>query len=260
MPERDLTVITDAAHAAGEIAMRHFRSNPEKWDKGDGQGPVTEADIAIDRMLHESLLFARPEYGWLSEETEDDTARLHKPRVFIVDPIDGTRAFIAGDTSFATAIAVAEAGEVIAGVIHLPAMGLTYSASKNGGAFLNGEPIHPSVTRELAQARILGTRPLMEPWHWVNGRPDFKQFFRPSLAYRMCLAADGNFDGMATLRPAWEWDIAAGDIIMREAGGLVTTRENLPAVFNSPDPRLNGVIAAPDAIHRQILANLRSVD
>ena len=256
MPASDLTLLVDAAHSAGDIAQKFFKKNPETWEKDDNQGPVTEADIAIDRMLHGELLKAQPDYGWLSEETEDSTARLSKPRVFIIDPIDGTRAFIAGEKTSSHSLAIAEEGEIIAAVVHLPMKGLTYSASKDGGAFLNGKPISASNQNDIASARVLITRPTLSPDLWPGGVPDLSPNFRPSLAYRMCLAADGTFDGMITLRDTWEWDVAAGDLIAREAGAIVTTRENLPARFNNPKPLLAGMIAAPKLLHPQFIRRL----
>lgn len=256
MPANDLRLLTDAALAAGNIARKFFQENPETWDKGDNQGPVTEADLAIDRMLHGELLKAQPDYGWLSEETEDSTSRLTQPRVFIVDPIDGTRAFIAGKETFAHSLAIAEDGEIVTAVVHLPMKGLTYSATKDGGAFLNGKPINASNKQDIASARVLITRPTLSPDLWPGGVPDLSPNFRPSLAYRMCLAADGSFDGMLTLRDTWEWDVAAGDLIAREAGATVTTRKNLPARFNNPKPLLAGMIAAPKLLHPQFIARL----
>jgi len=256
LPAHDIDLLTDAAHAAGDIARKYFQANPETWDKGGGQGPVTEADLAIDRMLNRELLAARSDYGWLSEETEDDSARLERPKVFIVDPIDGTRAFIAGEKSFAHSLAISDNGEIVSAVVHLPMKGLTYSATKDGGAFLNGKPINASSQQDLNAARMLITKPTLMPDLWPGGVPDIKPNFRPSLAYRMCLAADGTFDGMLTLRDTWEWDVAAGDLIAREAGALVTTRDNLLARYNNPEPYLAGMVAANARLHPQFIARL----
>jgi len=256
LPARDLKLLTDAAHAAGDIARKFFQANPETWDKADNQGPVTEADLAVDRMLHGELLKARPDYGWLSEETEDTTARLTRQRVFIIDPIDGTRAFIAGEKTFAHSLAIAEDGEIVTAVVHLPMKGLTYSAFKGGGAFLNGKLILASTVQDIPSARVLITRPTLNPELWPGGVPDLSPNFRPSLAYRMCLAADGSFDGMITLRDTWEWDVAAGDLIAREAGATVTTRENLAARYNNPKPLLAGMIAASKLLHPQFIERL----
>jgi len=134
--------------------------------------------------------------------------------------------------------------------------GLTYSATKGRGAFLNDEPISASKAQDIAAARVLITRPTLEPALWPGGVPDLSPNFRPSLAYRMCLAADGSFDGMLTLRGTWEWDVAAGDLIAREAGATVTTRENLPARYNNPKPLLSGMIVAPKLLHAQFIDRL----
>ncbi len=257
MPESDLHLLTDAAKAAGDIARGYFKADPEVWDKGDGQGPVTAADLAVNRMLHGELLGARPDYGWLSEESTDTAERLQRPRVFIVDPIDGTRAFIAGENTFAHSLAIAENGEVVSAVVHLPMKGLTYSAVRGGGAFLNGQPIRASEQPVMEQARALTTGATLKPDLWPGGVPDLTRKFRPSLAYRMCLVAEGRYDAMLTLRPTWEWDVAAGDLIAQEAGAKVTTPEAMLPRYNNPVPQLSGLVAAGEPLHRQFMQRLR---
>ncbi|TAG15735.1 MAG: 3'(2'),5'-bisphosphate nucleotidase CysQ, partial [Rhodobacterales bacterium] len=126
---RDLALLTEAAREAGRIALRYWRREPKVWDKGGDHGPVTEADLAVNDMLKLMLLSARPDYGWLSEETPDDAARLSAETVFIIDPIDGTRAFVAGEETFAHSLAVAHQGKVTAGVVFLPALDKIYTAS-----------------------------------------------------------------------------------------------------------------------------------
>ena len=137
----DLELITQAARAAGGIAMGFFQKDPEIWDKSDNAGPVTEADLAVDKMLSAELRAARPDYGWLSEETEDGAERLQKENVFIVDPIDGTRAFIAGTEHWSHSLAVAKAGQIQAAAVYLPVLDMMFCACLDGGAFLNGAPI-----------------------------------------------------------------------------------------------------------------------
>jgi len=258
LPARDLALLIEAAKAAGEIAKRHFSAKPKVWDKADGQGPVTEADLEIDRMLKGELLAARPEYGWLSEETTDNSARLTRKRVFIIDPIDGTRSFIGGSKTFAHSLAVAEGGKVIAAVVLLPMRDMTYCASRNGGAYLNGVKLTHSGRDELSQARVLAARPVMAPDLWPGGVPPIDRHFRPSLAYRLCMTAEGRFDGMLTLRDAWEWDIAAGELICREAGAAITDRQGAPLVFNSPTPKHPGVLAASPGVHAGFLRHLKA--
>jgi myo-inositol-1(or 4)-monophosphatase len=250
--EADLALLIEAARTAGEIARTHFRRDPEIWTKSD-ESPVTEADIAIDRVLRADLLAARPDYGWLSEETEDDRTRLSADRVFIVDPIDGTRAFIDGQTSFAHSIAIADCGEVIAGVVYLPMLDRLYGAALGHGTTLNGQPIRVSATAAERGAQVLATKPNVQDRHWPGGVPLFTRVYRPSLAYRLALVAEGRFDGMVTFRDTWEWDVAAGSILVREAGGAVTDGAGDSLWFNGAVPKTNGVMAAAGALHGALL-------
>lgn len=257
MPEPDLPLLIDAAREAGRIAMRYAGDTVVRWDKPEGAGPVTEADLAVNTMLERDLRAARPDYGWLSEETEDSAERLERDKVFIVDPIDGTRSFVEGSNTWAHALAVTKGGKVTAAVIYLPRHDRLFSAAVGEGAFLNGEPIAASRVRRLAEADILAARPNLDALHWRGGRaPHFTRAYRPSLAYRLALVAQGRFDGMLTLRPSWEWDIAAGDLILREAGALCTDRAGAALRFNNPNPLLNGVIAGGRHVHRELRAAL----
>ena len=252
----DLALILSAALRAGEIAARHFGNGPASRDKGDGQGPVSDADIEFDRMLHAVLTGARPDYGWLSEETPDTPARLGTAAQFIVDPIDGTRAFLDGQRSFAHAIGVVRNGIPVAGVVHLPLMNLTYAATKGGGARLNGAPLATPARAALPGARILANRASFEPALWPGGPPPVERHFRPSLAWRICLVAEGAFDGIVTLRPAWEWDIAAAALILTEAGGCITDSRGAALAFNAPHPQTQGIIGGPLGVHRGLMHHL----
>ena len=256
MPESDLDLLTRAAADAGKVAMRFFRASPQVWDKGDDQGPVTEADLAVNDLLVRTLRGARPDYGWLSEETPDDSERLTKRDVFVIDPIDGTRAFIAGEDSFAISLAVVRDGVPIAAAVALPARDLIFAATEDGPATLNGAEIAVSAQSALADADILATRAHLLPHHWRGEVPHFKRSFRNSLAYRMCLVAQGRFDGMLTLRDTWEWDIAAGALIAARAGAVVTDRHGGGLKFNSPQAKTLGVIACGPLLHPHIMVRL----
>nr|WP_319248682.1 3'(2'),5'-bisphosphate nucleotidase CysQ [uncultured Celeribacter sp.] len=253
----DLDLLIEAARNAGEIARPYWRADPEVWDKGGGQGPVTEADLAVDRMLHEYLLSERPEYGWLSEETVDTTSeRLGKDRVFIVDPIDGTRSFIHGDHNWAHSLAIAEAGEVIAAVVYLPLRDRLFTATLGGGAELNGSALQASQRCDLEGATVLATRQHLKDEHWRGGAPKFIHKFRPSLAYRLSLVAQGRYDAMFSLRDTWEWDVAAGTLIVSEAGGQVSDRQGKRPLFNQAKPQLNGIVAGCPKLANGILDRL----
>ncbi|WP_264211671.1 inositol monophosphatase family protein [Leisingera thetidis] len=254
MPETDLSLLVKAAEQAGDIACRYTGPEARRWDKPGGAGPVTEADLAVNTMLEDMLQQARPGYGWLSEETEDSAARLTRDRVFIIDPIDGTRSFAEGSRTWAHSIAIAERGEVTTAVIYLPQRDLMYTAAKGQGAACNGSLIQVSSGAELASAEVLAAKPNLQAHHWLGGTPPaFIRCYRPSLAYRLAKVADGRFGAMLTLRPSWEWDIAAGDLLIREAGGMITDRSGSPLRFNNTQPRLNGVVAGSPALHQGLL-------
>jgi myo-inositol-1(or 4)-monophosphatase len=256
LPERDLALIASAAREAGAIAMRHWKADPQVWEK-PGLGPVTEADLAVNAMLADQLRKARPGYGWLSEETPDDAARLDCERVFIIDPIDGTRAFIAGEKHCAVSIAVAENGQIIAGAIYLPALDRLYQADVDGPALCNDQPISCAKRDRLSGANLLMSKSFLAPDHWRQPPPDLKRSFRSSIAYRLCLVAEGAFDGMISTRDAWEWDIAAGALIAERAGASVTDRLGGPLRFNAAGAKTAGILVAPPGVHREILADFR---
>lgn len=258
MPESDLELLTSAALAAGEIAMTFRRSGAQDViEKPGGAGPVTEADLAVNRMLERRLRAARPDYGWLSEESGDDPARLQAGQVFIIDPIDGTRAFIAGDEGFAHSLAIAREGVVVAAVVHLPAAGLIYSAVAGGNAHLNGTTIRVNAGDQETRKTLLAARPALEARHWPGGVPQMARSFRTSMAWRLCLVAEGRFDAMVTLRDTWEWDIAAAALIAERSGAVVTDSMGAPLRFNSPHPKTPGVMAAAADVHRALVARRR---
>ncbi|MDD9746048.1 MULTISPECIES: inositol monophosphatase family protein [Marinovum] len=249
--ETDLALLLRAARAAGDVALGFSGPTAKAWDK-PGQGPVTEADFAVNDVLHDILRAARPEYGWLSEETPDDRARLGCEHVFIIDPIDGTRSFIEGSGTWAHSIAIARRGAVTAAVIHLPARARTFAAALGQGATLNGAPIRTGCRAELTGASVMAPKPTMQPAHWRSTPPEVTRVFRPSLAYRMALIAQGRFDAMLTIRPSWHWDIAAGALIATEAGALATAADGSPLTFNTETPQSPGVLAANPGLHRAI--------
>ncbi|MFD1196678.1 inositol monophosphatase family protein [Seohaeicola saemankumensis] len=257
MPATDLDLLIAAAQAAGQLATSFSGPTAKRWDKDAGAGPVTEADLAVDRLLRERLTGARPDYGWLSEETPDSPDRLDRARVFIVDPIDGTRSFIDGSATWAHSLAVAEDGQITAAVVFLPLKNKLYTAAAGQGACLNGNPIRASAPDGISGASMLAARPVYDPGNWRgNAVPAMERHHRPSLAYRLSLVAEGRFDAMLTLRPSWEWDIAAGALILQEAGARTTDRTGAALRFNNPHPQVNGVLAAGDRLHRALADRL----
>lgn len=254
----DRALLIAAAEAGGQVALEHFRRPVRSWDKSGGQGPVSDADLAVNKAVAEHLRGARPDYGWLSEEDPDDRTRLDAERVFVVDPIDGTRAFLAHEPGFAVALAVVERGVPVAGAVCLPARGETYSAHLGGGASLAREgevqTIAVSVREKPDGARVLANRSQLGAEHWPGGVPRLERSHRPSLAWRLCLVAAGRYDATLTFRPAWEWDIAAGALIAAEAGGRVTDGDARPLAFNTESARAPGLLVAPRALHARLTA------
>jgi myo-inositol-1(or 4)-monophosphatase len=256
LPEHDLALLCTAARRAGEIAMRFWKNTPQVWDKG-AAGPVTEADLAVNDMLQTTLLAARPGYGWLSEETPDGAARLDCEHVFIIDPIDGTRAFIAGETHFSHSLAVARNGQITAACVYLPALDLIYTATLTGPALRNGQPIRASQTTKAEHATLLTPKANLAPAHWCGAVPPVTRAFRASIAYRLCLIADGSFDGVLSFFPVWEWDSAAGALIASRAGATVTDRHNAPLVFNTTNAQSQGILAASPGLHSHLIARMQ---
>ena len=256
MQENDLNLLLEAANAAGKIALRFFRNNPKVWQKGLNEGPVTEADIEINEMLKEKLLSERPDYGWLSEETEDDMGRLDNDYTFIVDPIDGTRSFIDGNENYACALGISFKGVMQSAAVQMPSLGQTFWALAGSGAYQNGKKINVSSRSHIEGSSILTAKPNLDSIYWPGGVPPMHQFYKSSLAYRLCLAANGSFDAMVTLRDCWEWDIAAGDLIVREAGGVVTDRNGNALSFNNQKPKRPGILAGPKDIQLNLLKRL----
>jgi myo-inositol-1(or 4)-monophosphatase len=258
LPEHDLALIVDAARRAGAIAREFFGGRFKQWDKGAGE-PVTEADLAVDRFLAATLRGARPDYGWLSEETEDDPSRLSAESVFIVDPIDGTIAFLKGKPQFTVCIAIVREGRPRAGVVFNPVTEECFAAEEGKGATLDGAPIHVSAQSEIEGCRMLATKSTFDaqsrkkepPW------PAMHIEQRSSIAYRMALVAAGQFDAMLSLSAKHDWDLAAGDIIVREAGGRVSDARGYDLRYNGAAPYQHSVAAAGRALHAKLLDKLR---
>ncbi|MTH80248.1 inositol monophosphatase family protein [Paracoccus aestuariivivens] len=255
MPASDLDLLEQAAREAGEIALRYWRNDPQSWEKDAGAGPVSEADLAVNAHLEQFLRAARPHYGWLSEESADDPSRLDAEHCFIIDPIDGTRAFLSGQEGFSHSLAISTGNRISAAVVHLPAREQTYTACQDGPALLNGQVINP-VEHDIRNARVLTSKPSLDPAFWRGVVPPVRREFRPSLAWRLCLVAEGQFHAALSTRAAWEWDIAAGNLIAERAGCLATEISGRPMRFNTARALTEGLVVAPPHLHNQLIAAL----
>lgn len=254
----DLDLIRDAALAAGRLALEHREAGLKVWSK-DGGSPVTDADLAVDALLRDILLTARPDYGWLSEETADNPDRLERKRIFVVDPIDGTVAFMKNKPWWCVPIAVVEDGHPIAAVIHAPMLDETFEATLGGGARLQGRPISASDTSDLEDAELLADARLMEARDWDEPWPPMRFSKRNALAYRMALVAAGAFDAAIAISPKWDWDVCAGCLIAEEAGARVSDHTGRAWRFNRPDPRQTSLICAAPALHPLIVRRTATI-
>jgi myo-inositol-1(or 4)-monophosphatase len=246
-----LAILVPAARAGGAIALRDFRDGQPTTANVSykiGNSPVTQADLDVDAYLKRELGAAFPQAGWLSEETADDAARLSLSEILIVDPIDGTRAFLSGDPRWTVALAFVVDGQAVAGVVHAPALGKTYAASLGRGATLNGAKIAASSRLQLDGARIGGPKPLVAATAEKAGVAFQQEPRIPSLAYRFACVADGALDAALASVDAHDWDIAAADILLAEAGASLRDTQGQRLIYNSVSTRRDSLAAAPVAL------------
>jgi myo-inositol-1(or 4)-monophosphatase len=258
-PATLLPAVLAAAQRAGETAMAAYRPGQRTSaavESKEGGSPVTEADKAVDRYLRSVLGDLVPQAGWLSEESPDTPERLDRRQVFIVDPIDGTRAFMAGDPRWAVSIALVIDGSPALGVLHLPALGRTYAAIAGQGATLDGLPARVSQGA-LAGGRIAGPAPLIDRLT-RGGLAVAPQPRIPSLAYRLALVASGDLEAGLASTNSHDWDIAAADLIVHEAGGRLTDLEGRRPHYNQPSPRHGVLAAAPSHAHAELTSRMRA--
>ena len=239
----ELTILSQAMSEAGREALRLATAGFETFIKPD-QSPVTSADLAVNHILHERLSTTFPEDGWLSEETADNEDRLSRKRVWIVDPIDGTRSFVRGLPEFCLSVALVENGVPTVAAIFNPATGEFFSAIRGRGVRVQRllDPAQPAFTSPERPVA------LVNPWELRVGRLQGLQPYlhcRPigSIAYALALVASGQADAVVTLAGGNEWDVAAGVLLVEESGGRATTAAGHPVTFNRADPRLPGTLA-----------------
>lgn len=253
----DFLILQHAVAEAATLVMGYFGQSPETWDK-PGEGPVTEADLAADRLLHARLMGARPGYGWLSEETADTSDRLSRSHVWIIDPIDGTRAFIEGKPEFTICAGLAVEGKVVAGVVLNPAKAETFIAMRGAGATRNGVPLAIDIAPTLGDASILSRRGILKDDVWIDPaiKPRGRHGYVNSIAYRVVKIATGRWDTAIALNRLSEWDVAAAQIILEEAGGCLTQRDGSEIAYNKKAPKVQGLVAARSELNTEIVASL----
>ncbi len=251
MMEKEKACAIAAARAAGDIIRALYATDSTVAYKGK-DNPVTVADWEANQRIHAILQGEFPDYGWLSEETTDSPARLSRRRVWVVDPMDGTKEFMQKIPEFAVSIALVEDGMPVLGVTYNPTERLFW-AIRGQGAWCEGQRLHVSLTDRLADATILSSRSETKRGEWETFQTSFHARPTGSIAYKLSLVAHGKGDATFTLVPKHEWDICAGVLLVQEAGGMVTHLDGRPLTFNQPKTLLQGLVASNGLLHPQLL-------
>ena len=251
----DHALLVAAVRAAGALALDYFRRGFEVREKKPGD-PVTDADIAVDRLLAERLCGARPDYGWLSEESPPSPGRERAPRTWIVDPIDGTKGFVEGNSEWVVSAALVEGERPVAAAVFNPATDELFEALAGGGARAGGRPARVTRAASLSGLRLGSSRneQRRQLWRHLVGEAEVEAI--DAIAYKLALVAAGRLDGVIALRPKSEWDIAAGHLLVTEAGGVISDPDGAPLRYNQADPRLPGLIACGPVIYPALRAAL----
>ncbi|MGE3627261.1 MAG: inositol monophosphatase [Hyphomicrobiales bacterium] len=256
----DTDLLHEAVRAAGALALGYFGKSPRSRKKPDGT-EVSEADIAADELLRERLGQARPGYGWLSEETPDDGSRHQRKRVWMADPIDGTRAYLKGVPEWAVSVALVEDGLPIAGAIYNPAKDQFFHALRGAGAFLNGEPIRTSGAASIRGSHFAVSDVLLKRSYWGQPWPeDVTTRWVNSIAYRLALVASGAADATISMSRKSLWDLAAAHLLVQEAGGVLTTHDGEELRFDGAGLTLPSIVAAGANLHAELLERTSGVD
>ena len=255
----DYAVLRDAVRDAGALANGYFGTDLEVQKKPDGS-EVSEADLAVDAALRLNLMTRRKDYGWLSEESPDDRSRFKHSRTWMIDPIDGTGAFVRHIPEWTVSAALIEDGVPVIGVVYNPASDEFFHAIQGQGAFLNDKPIRVTDKKTLKGAEMIASGGLFKKKIWQEPWPDVKARWVNSVAYRLALVAAGEGDATISLTPKSEWDLAAAAVIMAEAGGITTDHLGNPHVYNQEDPRFTSLVASGKPLHPLLIERTSAID
>ena len=253
---RDAALLTDTVREAGALALSLFRTELKNWTKG-ASSPVSEADIAVNDLLERRLRSATPDYGWLSEESADDEQRLGKRLVWIVDPIDGTRGYLAGREDWCVSVALVEDASPLLAAVFAPASDEFFFAARGQGAARNRVPVYATVGTEMDFSRVAGPKPLVERL----SRSSDEVTLHPrigSLALRLCRVAQGSLDAAFAGGQSRDWDLAAANLIVQEANGNMTTLSGDKILYNRREVTHGVLVAAGRDRHARIIEHFRN--
>jgi myo-inositol-1(or 4)-monophosphatase len=252
---RDTALLKDTVREAGALALSMFRTDLKNWTKG-ATSPVSEADIAVNDLLEQRLRSATPDYGWLSEESVDDEERLSRPLVWIVDPIDGTRGYLAGHEDWCVSVALIEEASPLLAAVFAPASDELFFAVRGQGTMLNDRPVRAAPGLELDFSRMAGPKPLVERLSPSPGEIALHPRIG-SLALRLCRVAQGRLDAAFAGGQSRDWDLAAADLIVHEADGNMTALTGDPILYNRREVAHGVLVAAGRDRHARIVAHFR---
>ena len=253
--KRDSALLVAAVREAGALAHSLFRTELKNWTKG-ASSPVSEADIAVNDLLEKRLRAATPDYGWLSEESADDPSRLERHRVWIVDPIDGTRGYLAGKEDWCVSVALVEGASPLLAAVFAPASDEFFFAARGQGATCNGVVLHATSGTELDFSRVAGPKPLVERLRKTADEIALHPRIG-SLALRLCRVADGRLDAAFAGGQSRDWDLAAADLIVHEADGNMTALSGDAILYNRPEVTHGVLVAAGRDRHAEIIEHFR---
>jgi myo-inositol-1(or 4)-monophosphatase len=252
---RDAALLTDAVREAGALALSLFGTELKNWTKG-ASSPVSEADIRVNDLLEKRLRSATPDYGWLSEESADDEARLGKRLVWIVDPIDGTRGYLAGREDWCVSVALVKDGSPVLGCVFAPASDEFFFAARGQGAVRNHVQVYATAGTELDFSRVAGPKPLVERLRLSSDEITLHPRIG-SLALRLCRVAQGSLDAAFAGGQSRDWDLAAANLIVQEANGNMTALSGDSILYNRPELAHGVLVAAGRDRHARIVEHFR---
>jgi myo-inositol-1(or 4)-monophosphatase len=254
---RDAALLEQTVRDAGALGLSMFRTELKMWTKG-GSSPVSEADIAVNDLIEARLRAATPDYGWLSEESADDESRLGKNLTWIIDPIDGTRGYLAGREDWCVSVALVEHGRPLLAAVFAPSTDEFFFAARGQGTTCNGRPIQATSGTELDYSRVAGPKPLVE--RLARPLQDITLYPRiGSLALRLCWAASGRLDAAFAGGQSRDWDLAAADLIVHEANGRMTALSGEPLLYNRREVTHGLLVAAGADRHAYIVDRFRNL-